>query len=149
MQIIETESEENLNVTEQTCLSEDQKLSSHMAKVHYQKQNSRSIAEKAKECMSKLTNSEQGTNMIVDMNSSLQHSQDNKLDFIRETMQENTKPRKRKVKFTTMEDKFICNGLKRYGSAKWTTILNDPEYAFHPSQKASTLAVRAKSKGFI
>ena len=62
--------------------------------------------------MSKLTNSEQGINWIVYRNCSLQHSQDKKLDFIRETTPENAKPRKRKVKFTTMEDRLICSGLK-------------------------------------
>ena len=61
--------------------------------------------------MTKLTNSEQGINWIVDRNCSLQHSQDKKLYFIRETTQENAKPRKRKVKFTTMEDRLI-SGLK-------------------------------------
>ena len=40
-QIIETESAEKLTVDEQTCLIEDQKHSSNIAKIHYQKLRSK------------------------------------------------------------------------------------------------------------
>ena len=45
-QIVETESVEKLTVEEQQTLSEDQKHSSRVAKVHYQKLHSRDVAEK-------------------------------------------------------------------------------------------------------
>ena len=53
-QIIETESAEKLTVEEQACLSEDQKHTSNVAKIHYQKTKSENIAMKAKSCLEKL-----------------------------------------------------------------------------------------------
>jgi len=52
------------------------------------------------------------------------------------------------VPFSKIEDSFIQKGLKKYGCGKWTSILNDPQFKFHSSRKTSTLAVRAKNKGF-
>ena len=43
-----------------------------------------------------------------------------------------------------MEDSFLKQGVSKYGMGKWTSILNDSNYKFHSSRKASTLAVRAK-----
>ena len=59
------------------------------------------------------------------------------------------KTRKKKVTFSSQEDSFILAGIRKYGVGKWTAILNDNEYPFHPSRKTSTLQVRAKSKGYI
>ena len=53
-QIVETQSLNLLTSTEQQILSEDQKHSSVVAKVHYQKQRSREVAVKAHECLQKL-----------------------------------------------------------------------------------------------
>jgi hypothetical protein len=44
MQIIETESVKNLDLEEQQLVSEDQKHSSNVARVHYQKLRSREVA---------------------------------------------------------------------------------------------------------
>ena len=35
-------------------------------------------------------------------------------------------------------------GISKYGYGRWTSILNDPSFKFHPSRKPCTLAVRAK-----
>ena len=56
-QIIETASSDNLTLEEQAVLSEDQKHSSEVAKIHYKKKQSRVIAQKGKEAMEKLTGS--------------------------------------------------------------------------------------------
>ena len=56
-QIIETENAEKLTVQEQTRLSEDQKHTSNVAKIHYQKLRSENIAMKAKSCFEKLQDS--------------------------------------------------------------------------------------------
>ena len=53
-QILETESSNILNPDEQEVISEDQKHSSAVAKIHYKKQRSREVAAKAFECVSKL-----------------------------------------------------------------------------------------------
>ena len=55
-QVIETESVERLTVEEQQVLSLDQKHTSFVAKVHYQKLQSRNIAAKGKQLMEKLSN---------------------------------------------------------------------------------------------
>ena len=66
-----------------------------------------------------------------------------------ETAKFTLKKRYQNVAFSNLDDKFISAGSKKYGSAKWTSILNDSSYSFHHSRKASTLAIRAKSKNFI
>ena len=53
-QIVETQSLNQLSSEEQRFLSEDQKHSSAVAKVHYQKQRSREVALKGHKCLQKL-----------------------------------------------------------------------------------------------
>jgi len=53
-QIVETQSLNQLTSKEQRILSEDQKHSSAVAKVHYQKQRSREVAVMAQGCLQKL-----------------------------------------------------------------------------------------------
>ena len=53
-QIVETQNLNQLISKEQRILSEDQKHSSAVAKVHYQKQRSRKVATMAQECLQKL-----------------------------------------------------------------------------------------------
>jgi len=53
-QIVETQNLNLLTSKEQQILSEDQKHSSAVAKVHYQKQRSREAAVKARKCLQKL-----------------------------------------------------------------------------------------------
>ena len=56
-QIVETQSLDQLTSEEQRILSEDQKHSSAVAKVHYQKRRSREVALRAHECLQKLQGS--------------------------------------------------------------------------------------------
>ena len=53
-QIVETESMEKLNEKEQSIISQDQKHSSHVAKIHYQKKLSRDVAMQGKQYMDKM-----------------------------------------------------------------------------------------------
>ena len=53
-QIIKTESCETLDTTELEWISEDQKHSSHVAKIHYRKKHSRDVALKGQQCLKKL-----------------------------------------------------------------------------------------------
>ena len=57
-QIIKTESSETLNTTEQEWISEDQKHSFHVAKIHYRKKRSRDVALKGRQCLKKLKGQE-------------------------------------------------------------------------------------------
>ena len=60
-----------------------------------------------------------------------------------------TNTRQKKTLFTREEDSFLLKGLQKHGKSKWTHILKDPEYKFHPSRKSCTLMMRAKSKNYI
>ena len=53
-QIVETESASRLDANEQQAITEDQKHSSRVAKLHYQKRRSREIATRGHACMQKL-----------------------------------------------------------------------------------------------
>ena len=140
-QIIETESAEKLTVDEQTCLSEDQKHTSNVAKIHYQKLRSENIAMKVKSCLEKLQDSSKSSEQLAVINKATHSS--NKIDF------EKVEPRKqglrqKKTTFSDNEDNFIRKGISKYGYGRWTSILNDPSFKFHPSREPCTLAVRAK-----
>ena len=65
-QIIETASSEFLSPQEQDAISYDQKHTSNVAKVHYQKKRSRRVAEKAMSCMEKLIRSSQNENATTE-----------------------------------------------------------------------------------
>ena len=67
-QIVETESLNLVTSKEQRILSEDQKHSSPVTKVHYQKQRSRKVAVKAHECLQKLQGVK-GSEVDKDVNS--------------------------------------------------------------------------------
>ena len=60
-QIVKTESAARLSLGEQDIISRDQKHSSHVARVYYQKITSRNVAAKAKQCMDKLRGQSQTT----------------------------------------------------------------------------------------
>lgn len=67
-QIIETESAERLSIDEQNAISEDQKHTSNVAKVHYKKVQSRSIAEKSKQAMFKLRDDSASVSKLHEIN---------------------------------------------------------------------------------
>ena len=61
-QIIETASSDFLSIKDQSLISLDQKHTSNVAKVHYQKKRSREVAQKAMNCMEKLIQGSQNEN---------------------------------------------------------------------------------------
>ena len=143
-QIIETESAENLTIDDQQALSEDQKHTSLVAKVHYQKLQSRHVAEKGKIAMDKLRNESRSVHTIQRINDSLTSVRNgNVTDFdietnilssidVKQSNRKNVK-RQKKVPFSEIEDKFLRAGIKKYG-CKLTAILSDPELKFHSSR---------------
>ena len=154
-QIVETESAEKLSIEEQSFLSEDQKHTSNVARVHYKKLQSRTIAERGREAMNKLRNEEPSTSKVKEINSMAKHAtnSENINVTINETAQQTTdqatiqttaKQRKVKIPFSKQEDSFLISGIKKHGKRKWTAILNDPEYKFNTSRSTATLLTRAK-----
>ena len=184
-QIIETASSEFLTPHEQGLISLDQKHTSNVAKVHYQKRRSRQVALQAMDCMVKLIKNSQGSTDGNVEGKEVEEDEDttdtggSELETVgaavaidetppvrrsqrtteRSPLKEATEvvatgdasktKRKKKCAFTKEEDQFLLRGLNRYGKGKWTSILKDPEYKFHPSRQNSTLMMRAKAKNYI
>ena len=69
-QIVETESSKHLSSSAQSAISEDQKHSSVVARVHYQKQRSREVATKAHEFLERL-HGDKGSELEMDVRSRL------------------------------------------------------------------------------
>ena len=168
-QVVETASAEKLSVEEQKRLSEDQKHTSHVAQVYYQKIRSRVIAQHGAQCMEKLVDREPTRQVLANVGLNLPEKVDMSITTtsdssahdvgssqivekpIGRTVQERKtgNVRQKRVPFSPEEDEFIRLGLKKYGAGKWTSILNDSAFSFHSSRKPSTLTVRAKLKGLI
>ena len=70
-QIVETESAEKLSPLEQSHLTEDQKHTSNVGKIHYQKLRSESVALKAKSSFNKLCDSTTSAEQIAIINSDI------------------------------------------------------------------------------
>lgn len=164
-QIIETESSQNLSLDEQLQLSEDQKHTSNVAKLHYKKVRSQDIAKKGAACMDKLRDNTTNLENVAHINESLNlPALSNSIHFqtllnpesnMKETLPlpkpqpPPVKQRKKKTPFSSYEDGFLADGIQRYGIGKWSAILNDPQYKFDPSRKPATLLVRAKAKKLV
>ena len=78
-QIIETESSEKRTFDEQTCLSEDEKHTSNVAEIQYQKLRSENITMKAKLCLEKLQDPSKSSEQLAEVNKATHSS--NKIDF--------------------------------------------------------------------
>ena len=159
-QIVETQSLNQLTSEEQRILSEDQKHSSAVAKVHYQKQRSREVALKGHECLQKLQGAK-GSEVEEDVNARLGDSTSNAGPSVEPVQNENSSPKKdalpkrilrsqrnirHVLKFTTQEDYFLKEGITKYGFGQWTAILRDPEFKFQEGRTADSLKKRAGMK---
>lgn len=137
-QIVETQSRRELTSKEHEILSEDQKHSSAVAKVHYQKQRSREVAARTHVCLQNL----QGTNgSEVDkkVNTRLSDSTSSSAELTDSTESKSDKPtnrlrfqrsHRRVLKFTADEDEFLKKGIHKHGFGQWTAIFRDPDYQF-------------------
>ena len=156
-QIVETQSLNLLTSKEQRILSEDQKHSSAVAKVHYQKQKSREVAVKARECLQKLQGVK-GSEVDKDVNSRFS---DSSSEPAVEILESRSTPRKKEtppshalhiqrnhhlrvLKFTSDEDDFLKEGIRRYGIGQWTAILRDSDFTFQDGRAADSLKKRAE-----
>ena len=124
-QIIETQSAELLLPKEQKWISEDQKHSSNVARVHYQKKRSREVAMRGRKCMEKL--------VVESMNTEGEHLQ--QTPVTQEEINQHTAMvptpnvaiRRKGIRFTQEEDNCIRLGIEKYGFS-WSKILRHSEF---------------------
>jgi hypothetical protein len=147
-QIIETESAHVLLPNEQQWISEDQKHSSNVARVHYQKKRSREVAMRGRECMKKL---------IERSNSSQREDENEQQSLSAPTHVGEDTPivSSQKINKCTQGPRFICEedndirlGIAKFGFC-WTSILRHPEYNFHACRVANTLRKRAEALNLL
>ena len=159
-QIVETASHDKLNDKEQDAISEDQKHSSVVAKVHYQKQRSREVATRAHECLRKLQG-DMGAQLEEQVCFRLSQSPSSSSDQERanESLCEDTEvpqqpvesnsshgPKRKILLFTADEDKYLRAGINCHGYGHWSAILRDPRYKFQKGRTANSLLNRAFRK---
>ena len=169
-QIVETASCKQLSSSAQSTISEDQKHSSVVARVHYQKQRSREVASKAHKCLEEL-HGDRGTELEMEVRSRLSdkstsspdqnagNSDTDELDMSMETQPERLEgvprlrrevafrqteivARRQNLMFTPEEDKYLKAGLRRHGFGHWKAILRDPEFHFQKGRTANSLLSR-------
>ena len=163
-QIIETASSHKLSPHEQFWLSEDQKHSSTVARVHYKKLRSRDVARKGQECMRKLrsmTLQDSSTDDSVSDDSSASHNATQNAEDIVDTLPETSamsgkafcnQPRKapkKRLKFTEEEDASLVKGINKYGIGRWKQMLRDPDLNFNPCRTSDTLIKIAIARHLI
>ena len=153
-QIVETQSHNQLACSEQRILSEDQKHSSAVAKIHYQKQRSREVAVKGHECLQKLQGSK-GSEVDEDVHArfgslaSVEHADVEFLSHSTKDVPPEEQPipapkrPRRALKFTPEEDDCLQRGVKMHGFGQWTAILRDPNFKFQEGRTADSLKKRA------
>ena len=139
-QIVETQSLNLLTSKEQSILAEDQKHSSAVVKVHYQKQRSREVAVRAHECLQKLQGNK-GSEVDEDVHARFGASTSCSAPSVETLKSTSALPKKdapptnplhiqeryrRVLKFTANEDDFLKKGIDRHGFGQWTAILRDP-----------------------
>ena len=159
-QIVETQSLNLLTSKEQRILSEDQKHSFAVARVHYQKQRSREVAVKAHECLQKLQG-EKGSEVDKEVHTRFSDATSTvsapvereepksappKTDSFETKQLRIQRNQRRVLKFTADEDNFLKEGLKRHGIGQWTAILRDPDFKFQDGRVGDSLKKRAELK---
>ena len=144
-----------------TSVSEDQKHSSNVARVHYQKLRSRDVALKGRTCMEKLRGDK---GKAMDM--CLEKLREPDSDAMEIQKADNTETKaitthqhsqqstgiamatKGPVRFSQQEDKYLRQGIEKFG-LRWAVILKCPLHRFEESKVARTLRKRALSLKLI
>ena len=178
-QIIETESAASLSLEDQDLISQDQKHTSNVARIHYRKKRSRDVAEKGDVCVKKLRG-ESGKRLDVSLGAFVDASrekEDSDSDsdstifitqnkFIGEIEKEQAMSStveqanegelgvtsyndKRMQQFSAKEDNELIKGIKKYGYGHWGKILSDKKLDFLRKRTRNSLLKRARSKQFI
>ena len=159
-QIVETQSLNQLSSEEQRILSEDQKHSSAVAKVNYQKQRSGEVALKGHECLQKLQGSK-GSEVDEEVHARLGDSTSEagpsveRVQNISHSPEKDALPKRilrshknirHVLKFTKEEDDFLKEGITKHGFGQWTAILRDDDFQFQDGRTADSLKKRAGMK---
>ena len=159
-QIVETKSLNQLTSEEQRILSEGQKHSSAVAKVHYQKQRSCEVALKGRECLKKLQGAK-GSEVDEDVHARLGDSTSEagpsveRVQNISSSLKKDALPKiilrfhrniRHVLKFTKEEYDFLKEGITKHGFGQWTAILRDDDFQFQDGRTADSLKKRAGMK---
>ena len=155
-QIVERQSLHALDDKEHRLLSEDQKHSSIVAKVHYQKRRSREVAVKAHECLQKLQGTK-GSEVDMEVNTRFvtfeptfecprSENARHKIDTPHSNRLLSQGHQRRPLRFMTDEDDFLKKGIDKHGFGQWTAILRDPDFRFQKGRLADSLKKRAELK---
>ena len=141
-------------------MSEDQKHSSAVAKVHYQKQRSREVALKGHECLQKLQGAK-GSEVDEDVHARLGDSTFDAGPSVERVQNISTSPKndalpkrilrshrnlRHVLKFSKEEDDFLREGINKHGFGQWTAILRDHDFKFQDGRTADSLKKRAGMK---
>ena len=125
-------------------MSGDQKHSSTVAKVHYQKQRSQEFVLKGHEFPEKLQGTK-GSEVDEDVHARLGYSISNALRSVEIVQIISSSPKKEALpkrilrshrnirhvlKCTTEEDNFLNEGITKHGFGQWTAILRDHDFKF-------------------
>ena len=159
-QIVETQSLNLLTSKEQSILTEDQKHSSAVVKVYYQKQRLREVTVRAHECLQKLKGNK-GSEVGEDVHARFGASTSSSASSVETLESTNALPIKdvpltnrlrieksdcRVLKFTADEDDFLKKGIDRHGFGQCTAILRDPDSEFQGEGTTDWLKKRAALK---
>ena len=123
-------------------MSEDQKRSSAVAKVHYQKQRSRDIAVKAHQRLQKLQGTK-GSEMDREVHTRFSGSSSSLSARVETAESKSGAPKgdspptnqlrvqrncRRVLKFTADEEEIRKKAIRRHGFGQWTAILRDSDF---------------------
>ena len=138
-------------------MSEDQKHSSAVAEVHYQKQRSREVALTGHECLQKLQgakgsevnnyvyarlgDSTPGAAPSVEAVQNISSSP--RIDVLPKRILRSQSNIRHVLKFTAEEDDFLKKGITKHGFGEWTAILRDHDFRFQDGRMADSLKKRA------
>ena len=160
-QIIETESADNLTTEERDMISQDQKHTSNVARIHYQKKRSRTVAEKGNECIKKLRGDDgmQMDNSLHDfLTNASPESSDNvtcneivkiqPISSCNSIDNGNVVKDKRLLVFSALEDAQLVEGIKEHGYGKWSLMLKDKHLKFASGRTTNALLRRARTSKF-
>ena len=139
-------------------MSEDQKHSSAVAKIHNQKQRSREVAVKGHECLQKLQGSKDSEDVHarfgVSVSASATSMQNAEMEIPPQPTTDDPpieqmcsqRKLRRVLKFTSHEDDCLKKGVDGHGFGQWTAILRDPDFEFQDGRTADSLKKRAGVK---
>ena len=164
-QIVETASSRQLSSSAQSTISEDQKHSSVVARVHYQKLQSREERLHGKkgseieiDVRSRLSgnsassedqNGSKTDTPSNDEGETIAETPPERLSGVPRLKRENAfivtdfLARKKSLMFTPAEDHYLKAGIERHGYGQWKAILRDPEFRFQEGRTANSLLSRA------